>query len=58
MTSSVLITVSGRDRPGVTGALFTVLATHDVDAMIEFGFRNLISGIERLVAGEEVGKKR
>ena len=30
MTSSVLITVSGPDRPGVTGALFTVLANHDV----------------------------
>jgi phosphoserine phosphatase len=33
MTSSVLITVSGRDRPGVTGALFTVLASHGVDVL-------------------------
>jgi phosphoserine phosphatase len=33
MTSSVLITVSGRDRPGVTGALFTVLAGHGVDVL-------------------------
>jgi phosphoserine phosphatase len=28
---SVLVTVSGRDRPGVTAALFSALAAHDVD---------------------------
>jgi phosphoserine phosphatase len=28
---SVLITISGRDRPGVTAALFAALAAHDVD---------------------------
>jgi phosphoserine phosphatase len=27
----VLVTVSGRDRPGVTAALFSALAAHDVD---------------------------
>jgi len=30
---SVLVTVSGRDRPGVTAALFTALAAHDVDVL-------------------------
>jgi phosphoserine phosphatase len=30
---SVLVTVSGRDRPGVTAALFTSLAAHDVDVL-------------------------
>ena len=29
--TSVLVTVSGRDRPGVTAALFSALAAHDVD---------------------------
>jgi phosphoserine phosphatase len=29
----VLITVSGRDRPGVTAALFSALAAHDVDVI-------------------------
>ena len=33
MTSSVLITVTGQDRPGVTGALFAVLAAHDVEVV-------------------------
>ena len=27
----VLVTVSGRDRPGVTAALFSALAAHDVE---------------------------
>jgi phosphoserine phosphatase len=31
--SSVLITVSGPDRPGVTGGLFTSLATHRVEVL-------------------------
>lgn len=30
---SVLITVSGRDRPGVTAALFSSFAAHDVDVV-------------------------
>ncbi|RIJ77007.1 phosphoserine phosphatase SerB [Nakamurella silvestris] len=30
---SVLITVSGADRPGVTGLLFTVLSQHEVDVV-------------------------
>jgi phosphoserine phosphatase len=30
---SVLVTVSGRDRPGVTAALFSSLAAHDVDVL-------------------------
>jgi phosphoserine phosphatase len=30
---SVLVTVSGRDRPGVTAALFSSLAAHDVDVI-------------------------
>jgi len=30
---TVLITVSGRDRSGVTGALFSSLAAHDVDVL-------------------------
>ena len=31
--TSVLITVTGRDRPGVTAAFFTSLAEHDVDVV-------------------------
>jgi phosphoserine phosphatase len=31
--SSVLVTASGRDRPGVTAALFAALAAHDVDVL-------------------------
>ena len=31
--SSVLITVTGPDRPGVTGVLFTALATHRVEVL-------------------------
>ncbi|TRW81465.1 phosphoserine phosphatase SerB [Mycolicibacterium sp. 018/SC-01/001] len=30
---SVLITVTGRDKPGVTSALFEVLSTHDVELL-------------------------
>jgi phosphoserine phosphatase len=30
---SVLVTVSGRDRPGVTAALFSSFAAHDVDVL-------------------------
>lgn len=30
---SVLVTVSGRDRPGVTAALFSALAAHDVEVV-------------------------
>jgi len=30
-TSTVLITVTGPDRPGLTGLLFTVLSTHGVE---------------------------
>jgi phosphoserine phosphatase len=30
---TVLVTISGRDRPGVTAALFTSLAAHDVDVV-------------------------
>lgn len=30
---NVLVTVTGRDRPGVTAALFGALATHDVDVI-------------------------
>lgn len=32
-TRTVLITVTGPDRPGVTGVLFTVLATHRVEVI-------------------------
>lgn len=31
--STVLVTVSGRDRPGITAALFSALAAHDVDVL-------------------------
>lgn len=31
--TSVLLTVTGRDRPGVTGALFAALAGHDVEIL-------------------------
>ena len=31
--SSVLITVTGPDRPGVTGVLFSALATHRVEVL-------------------------
>ena len=31
--SSVLITVTGPDRPGVTGVLFTALAAHRVEVL-------------------------
>src|SRR4051812_21120972 len=31
--STVLITTSGRDRPGVTAALFAALAAHDVEVL-------------------------
>ena len=47
-----------RQREIMQTDMVPFLATHDVDAMIEFGFRNLISGIERLVAGEDVAKRR
>jgi phosphoserine phosphatase len=30
---NVLVTVSGRDRPGVTAALFSSFAAHDVDVL-------------------------
>lgn len=30
---TVLVTVSGRDRPGITAALFAALAAHDVDVL-------------------------
>lgn len=33
MISTVLVTVSGRDRPGVTAALFSALAAHDADVL-------------------------
>jgi phosphoserine phosphatase len=32
-TSAILVTVTGRDRPGVTGALFAAVAGHDVDVL-------------------------
>ena len=31
--TTVLVTVSGRDRPGITAALFAALAAHDVDVL-------------------------
>ncbi|MDQ2836801.1 MAG: phosphoserine phosphatase SerB [Actinomycetota bacterium] len=31
--TTVLVTVTGRDRPGVTAALFSALAAHDVDVL-------------------------
>ena len=31
--ATVLVTVTGRDRPGVTAALFTALAAHDADVV-------------------------
>ena len=31
--ASVLITISGPDRPGVTGVLFTALSAHRVDVI-------------------------
>lgn len=31
--TTLLVTVSGRDRPGVTAALFSALAAHDVDVL-------------------------
>ncbi|MDR1999417.1 MAG: phosphoserine phosphatase SerB [Frankiaceae bacterium] len=33
MPSSVLVTATGHDRPGVTAALFAALAAHDVDVI-------------------------
>lgn len=32
-STCILLTVTGRDRPGVTGALFAVLAGHDVEIL-------------------------
>ena len=31
--SAILVTVTGKDRPGVTGALFAAMAAHDVDVL-------------------------
>jgi phosphoserine phosphatase len=33
IASTVLVTVTGRDRPGLTAALFSSLAAHDVDVL-------------------------
>lgn len=58
---SVLITVSGRDRPGVTAALFTSLSAHDVDVLDleQVVIRDrLILGVHLALRGDSAALRR
>ncbi len=58
---TVLVTVNGRDRPGVTAALFSALAAHDVDVLdVEQVVvrQRLIVGIVLAVQGDPAPLRR
>ena len=60
-TSTLLVTITGRDRPGVTSTLFTALANHpldvlDVEQVVVRG--RLILGVLVTAVSDEAGLRR
>jgi len=59
--STILVTTSGRDRPGVTAALFAALAAHDVDVLDveQVTIRGrLIAGVLLVLHGDPASLRR